>query len=90
MLSGLTAPGWDKITSMARLSSPLLILLLGKYCANSNVRSGSQMMSSQIFFPRSSRSGREQKSSSHSVALGIVLPLVVVEERGSVSAMEDD
>lgn len=50
----------------------LFILLLGKYCVYSKVRSGSQMMSSQSFLPRSSRMGREQKSNSHTSALGTV------------------
>ena len=60
-------------TRCARLTSLLLILLLGMNCAYSKVRCGSQMMSSHTFLPRSSRMGRLQKSSSHTSARGTAL-----------------
>jgi len=52
------------------LTSALLILLLGKYCEYSNERSGLHTSSSQTFLPRSSSSGREQKSNSMMSELG--------------------
>ncbi len=51
----------------------LLILLLGKYRENSKLRVSSQMSSSQTFLPRSSKMGREQKSSCHVLAVGALL-----------------
>jgi hypothetical protein len=53
--------------SSARASSTLLIRLFGKYSACSKVLASSVTKSSQTFFPRSSRSGREQKSICQSV-----------------------
>ena len=59
----------DKYSALA-FTSPLLILLLGKYLEYSKERSGEQIMSSQIFLPLSSNIGLEQKSSSQTAALG--------------------
>lgn len=50
------------------LTWELLIWLLVKNRANSKLRSSSQMMSSHFFLPRSSSTGREQKSSCHTDA----------------------
>ena len=61
-------------SAACRLTSALLILLFGKYSEYSKLRSGSQMSSSQTFLPRSSSSGREQKSISHTDERGTVLP----------------
>jgi hypothetical protein len=52
------------------LTSALLILLFGKYCEYSKERSGLHTSSSQTFLPRSSSSGREQKSNSTISELG--------------------
>mmetsp|Transcript_10757 Transcript_10757/g.18443 ORF Transcript_10757/g.18443 Transcript_10757/m.18443 type:complete len:251 (-) Transcript_10757:55-807(-) len=58
-------PSIARMASSAFFSCTLLILLFGKYSEYSKVLSGSQMSNSQTFFLRSSKIGREQKSSSH-------------------------
>jgi hypothetical protein len=55
------------------LTSALLILLFGKYCEYSKLRSGLHTRSSQTFLPRSSSNGLEQKSSSMISELGKLL-----------------
>jgi hypothetical protein len=52
------------------LTSTLLILLFGKYCEYSNDRSELHISNSQTFLPRSSNSGREQKSNSQTSLVG--------------------
>ncbi len=65
------------ISPIHSLTSALLILLLGKYWENWNVRPASVISSSHTFLPRSSNKGREQKSSSHSSTVGTLLPLLL-------------
>lgn len=73
LLIGITKSHSGCIRSPHRvLTSTLLILLFGKYCAYSNERSGLQTSSSQTFFPLSSNKGREQKSSSITSEVGTV------------------
>jgi hypothetical protein len=54
----------------------LLIWLLEKNRENSNCRSSSHMSNSHFFLPRSSITGREEKSNCHTLARGTLLAAV--------------
>lgn len=54
----------------------LLIWLLEKNRENSNCRSSSHMSNSHFFLPRSSSTGREEKSNCHTLARGTLLAAV--------------